>query len=99
MNHAPFLDRSIPGSELVLQGLNDISQGKVSIYSLLLQVASPRLRRLKIDVPKLDNIPTPDRVPYEHQLYNLLEEQGGYSMYNALLRRMVSFCSALEGVS
>lgn len=91
-----LFDDSIPGSDLVLQGLDDLSQGRVTIHSLLLQVASPRLKNLRIEVPKLNGIPSPDIVPFEHQLYELIQDQGGYSTYNALLRRLVSFCAALE---
>jgi hypothetical protein len=96
MRQPSLFDNSIPGSDLVLQGLGDLSQGRVTIHSLLLQVASPRLKNLRIEVPKLNGIPTPDVVPFEHQLYELLQDQGGYSMYNSLLRRMASFCAALE---
>ena len=96
MNNPPPMDSSIPGSELVQQGLLDIEHGRVSMYSLLLQIAAPRLKSLNIVVPPLANIPTPDEVPYEHQLYDLLQGQGDYSTYNALLRRIASLAATLE---
>jgi hypothetical protein len=86
----------IPGGELVAQGLNDIRSGCVTEHALLLLVASPRLARLGILVPPLPNVKPPEKEPYEHQLYSLLQDRGGYSMYNSLLRRMASFASCLE---
>src|SRR5689334_24192023 len=84
----------LPGHDLVTQGLSDLAKGIISESSLLVLVASPRLRRLGIEVP--------ERVlsePYEHALYALIEERlgtGAYSYYNSLLRRMDSYAHALE---
>ena len=96
MTTQPTLDNSIPGSDLVAQGLQDIEHGRVSVYSLLLQVASPRLKGVNITIPPLASIPSADQIPYEHQLYDLLEGHGDYSLYNALLRRIASFAATLE---
>ena len=90
------LEPRIPGSELVMQGLEDIKEGKISAHSLLLQVAAPRLKRLNIDVPILAGIKSPQEEPYEHQLYDFIKDAGGYSLYNALCGRIASFASALE---
>jgi hypothetical protein len=91
-----LLDPLIPGSDLVVQGLEDIKDGRITAYSLLLQVAAPRLKNLNIDVPVLAGIKSPEQEPYEHQLYEFIKEAGGYSWYNSLCGRIASFASALE---
>jgi len=70
------------------------SRGIVSEHSLLLMIASPRLRRLGLNFSDLKV-----KKPYEHSLYSLLEETRGknaYSYYNSLIRRIVSFAHCLE---
>ena len=84
----------LPGEELVLQGLADLAQDRLTENSLLVLIASPRLRGLGIAVPdkRLSQ-------PYEHALYELLEERLGaaaHSYYNSLIRRIVSYARALE---
>lgn len=84
----------LPGEELVTQGLADLARGVLRECSLLVLVASPRLRGLGIDVPEW-----PLSEPYEHALYSLIEERlgtGAHSYYNSLLRRMASYARALE---
>jgi hypothetical protein len=83
---------SLPGQELVRVGLADLSAGRESEASLLVQMAAPRLRSLGFDVP-----PTA-RGGSSHRLYELLTEREGdaHSHYNALVRRMVSFARAAE---
>lgn len=89
-----LFDSSLPGSDLVRDGISDLETGRISECALLLQVAGPRLRALGLRVPRLD-LP----LPYEHRLYEHLEETvagDAYSRYNSLLRRMASYCSAAE---
>lgn len=84
----------VPGAELVSRGLADLAGQVISEAALVVMVASPRLRRLGIQVPAV-SAPR----PYEHALYTLVEERygrGALSYYNSLLRRVVSFCRALE---
>src|SRR5262245_13609685 len=84
----------LPGEELVEQGLEDLAQNRRTECAWLVLVASPRLRRLGISIPASD---WPR--PYEHQLYDLLEQRLGddaHSHYNSLLRRMASYAHALE---
>lgn len=88
----PF--RGLPGSELVTKGLQDLAAGLDSSEALLLQIAAPRLAKLKIVVVERKKRGSP-----EHALYSLLEAQLGreaHSQYNALLRRMASFAGSLE---
>ena len=84
----------LPGEELVEQGLADLAKGQVSELSLLVLIAAPRLRRLGMVVPD----PVFPR-PYEHQLYERLEQRlgpGAHSYYNSLIRRIVSYARGLE---
>jgi hypothetical protein len=95
MKPSEVAESNLPGAELVSKGLYDLEAGIVSEESLLVMVASPRLKSLGIDVPVLSEI----SLPYEHALYSLLEDTHGadaYSRYNSLVRRIVSFSRALE---
>lgn len=86
----------LPGAELVVPGMRDLREGRISEASLLVSIAAPRIRRLGFHVPDIEDVPW----PYERQLYALLERtlgRGAYSRYNSLIRRIVSFSSALEG--
>lgn len=85
----------LPGADLVRAGLDELHSEELTENALLLLIASPRLRRLGFRIPERPDVPR----PYEHQLYDLLEKQYGaaaYSRYNSLLRRIVSFCHAME---
>jgi len=89
-----YAEKSLPGQDLVEQGLADLSQNRLSDSSLLVLIAAPRLERLGIHVPK-----RPFPRPYEHQLYDRLDQRlgaGAHSHYNSLIRRIVSFAHALE---
>ena len=77
---------SLPGEELIAQGLTD--------HSLLVLIAAPRLRRLGIVIPDQKS-----SQPWEHQLYDRLDQRlgaGAHSYYNSLIRRVVSYARALE---
>jgi hypothetical protein len=83
---------SLPGENLVRQGLDHLLRGELSTASLLVSIGAERLRRAGLDVPPA--IPDAD-----HRLYRLLAESYGddaHSQYNGLLRRLVSFEQALE---
>jgi hypothetical protein len=96
MTSKEVLDPKIPGSDIVAKGLEDIRSQRITAYSLLLQVAAPRLKRLDIEIPRLPGIKNPEDVPYEHQLYELIKGAGGHGLYNALCNRIASFASSLE---
>jgi hypothetical protein len=84
-----------PGGDLVGQGLLDLGCGKETTESLLVSMAASRLRCAGLDIPA----PFPDA---EHRLYALLaktDPDSAHSRYNALVRRLTSFESALECVS
>jgi len=98
----------LPGAEMVLAGLADLAESRVTESSLLVLIASPNLRRCGIDVAEIGmDESSPGRTadvdpPYEHRLYDLLVSQHGrsaYSRYNSLIRRLVSFEHALAARS
>lgn len=76
------------------KGLTDLARGEETVESLLVSIATPRLRAGGLEVES----PLPDP---EHRLYERLargDPDGAHSRYNALLRRLTSFESALECV-
>jgi len=83
---------SLPGGDLVAQGLADLARGVRSAPALLVAIGAPRLRELGIEVPAASGA-SPERA-----LYELLAERAGdaaHSQFNALIRRLVSFERAL----
>jgi hypothetical protein len=83
---------SLPGHDLVTDGLADLAAGRETAAALLVSMASPRLRALGFEVPA-GAAPEPS-----HRLYELLEREGpgAHSRYNALVGRIVSFARAAE---
>jgi hypothetical protein len=84
------IDPSLPGADLVEQGLDDLRCGRETVASMLVAQGAERLRELGIEVP-ID-------VPDAHlRMYALLSAElgdGAHSRYNALRRRLVSFLRA-----
>jgi hypothetical protein len=84
----------LPGSELILPGLEDLRQGRnQTIGSLLITIASQRLTAAGLDIPKVTLVSEPELVLYDY-LEN--DREDAYAYYNALLNSLNSFCSALE---
>ena len=85
---------ALPGGDLVMRGLRDLSAGtNDSIEALLVQIARPRLQAAGLTVPG------PTREEAELALFRRLTEDGTddpYATYNSLLRRLVSCAAALE---
>jgi hypothetical protein len=92
----------LPGSELILPGLEDLYHGRNNtIGSLLISLAEPLWKRLAsirltaagLDIPQGSLVSEP-----ELALYNQLQidRDDAYSYYNALLNSLNSFCAALE---
>jgi len=84
----------LPGGDLIARGLLDLGCSRETVEALLVSIAAPRLRDLGVAVPAL--LPDP-----EHKLYERLAREdpdSAHSRYNALLRRLTSFESALECV-
>jgi hypothetical protein len=73
---------TLPGSDLIAAGLEELSRGAHSIPALLVSIGAPRLRRLGFHIPN----PIPDS---EQRLYDLLRQadpDAAHSRYNALVR-------------
>jgi hypothetical protein len=84
----------LPGGDLVATGLEDLAASRETVEALLVSIAAPRLRQR--GVPVSDPLPDPER-----RLYLRLAQEdpdSAHSRYNALLRRLTSFESALECV-
>ncbi len=82
----------LPGGDLVTKGLEDLASSKETVEALLVSIATPRLRGAGV----LVGAPLPDP---EHRLYDRLAREdpdSAHSRYNAFLRCLVSFESALE---
>jgi hypothetical protein len=87
---------TLPGHELVLEGLEDLAAGRLTECGFLVLIGAPRLRDIGIDVPGAD-VDDP-----EHALYELLareDSDSAHSRYNALIRQLVSFERAAECVA
>ncbi|HEY5943214.1 MAG TPA: hypothetical protein VIT89_10185 [Solirubrobacterales bacterium] len=84
----------LPGAEIVLAGIADLNDGRMSTSALAVQSAAPRLRSLGLETPSAEG-----EVPAAHQLYQELQRELGdaaYSRYNAILSRVASFARAAE---
>jgi hypothetical protein len=84
----------LPGGDLVEKGLRDLERRRETVEALLVSIAAPRLREAGLPVARA----LPDA---EHRLYESLAQSdpdSAHSRYNALLRRLTSFESALECV-
>lgn len=84
----------LPGEALMRAGLADVKSGRCTIPACLVGIARTRLQRAGLIGG--EPLPIPDEP--EHALYRLLRNEGGdaYSRYNALVRELVSFESALD---
>lgn len=84
----------LPGGDLIAKGLADLARPGVTVEALLVSIAAPRLRGLGVHVAAPLSDP-------EHRLYEQLAREdpdSAHSRYNALLRRLTGFESALECV-
>lgn len=85
---------NLPGAEIVLAGIADLKEGRLSINALAVQSAAPRLRSLGLDAVSAE-----DDLPAAHRLYQQLNRElgdGAHSRYNAILSRVTSFARAAE---
>jgi hypothetical protein len=84
----------LPGSDLILSGLEDLSQGRNNtIGSLLIAIASIRLTAAGLDIPQIYLVSEPELALYA---YLQTDRDDAYPYYNALLNSLNSFCAALE---
>lgn len=88
-------DRSLPGADLVEQGLADLERGVESTAALVVSIGAPRLAALGLRPARTLASP-------EHRLYARLaadDPDAAHARYNALVRRLVSFERAAECAS
>jgi hypothetical protein len=84
----------LPGSELILPGLEDLYEGRNNtIGSLLISIASIRLTAAGLDIPQVSLVLEPELALYNHLQ---IDREDAYPYYNALLNSLNSFCAALE---
>lgn len=87
----------IPGADLVVKGIDDLRHGELTVEALLVAVGAPRLRGIGLKIPA---IPALSESP-ELALYAAICDSGAddaHSRYNALIRRLVSFERAMDGL-
>jgi len=82
------MNHTLPGEDLISEGIKDLNMGRETIPALLVAIGAPKLRSIGIELPNFD-------IPYpEGRLYDLLaadDSDSAHSRYNALIRRLVSF--------
>ncbi len=84
----------LPGSELILPGLEDLRCGNnQTIGALLISIASIRLAEAGLEIPKQPLASEPELTLYDYLATN---REDAYNYYNALLSSLNSFCNALE---
>ncbi len=92
MESRPALPSSLPGGDLIAEGLSDLSQRRETAAAFLVSIGAPRLSQggLHVEAPWDDP---------EHRLYALLSRESpdaAHSRYNALIRLLVSFERSLD---
>ncbi len=90
-----FAALGLPGGAMVDAGLEDLAAGQVTVESLLVSLAAPRLRREGVPVPA-ETLSEP-----ESRLWRLLSgtERGlAHARYLAHLRQMTSFTDSCRRV-
>lgn len=90
---ADEMNHGLPGAELVREGVRDVLDARLTIPALVVSIGRARLVHaglLPDDAPVISTEP-------ERELYRRLRAEDGdaYSRYNALIRELVSFFSAL----
>jgi hypothetical protein len=100
----------LPGSELILPGLEDLYHSRNNmIGSLLVSLAEPLWKRLAsirltaagLDIPQVSLVLEPELALYNYLQIDSLpetlrERDDAYPYYNGLLNSLNSFCAALE---
>lgn len=87
------LMEGLPGAELILAGLRDLHENRLTVSSCLVRMARRRLARAGLVTPSARH-----DVDAELDLYHLLSHEGNqaHSRYNSLVRQLVSFEHALD---
>jgi hypothetical protein len=84
----------LPGAEIILPGLSDLHSGNSNtVGALLIAIAATRLTEAGLNIQNYHLDPEPEITLYSHLQK---EREDAYPHYNALLKRLNSFCNALE---
>ncbi len=84
----------LPGSDLILAGVEDLHHGEPqTVGALLIAIASRRLAAAGLEFPKEQLASEPELALYRRLQ---VERDDAYPHYNALLNSLNSFCNALE---
>jgi len=87
---ASFAALGLPGGDLIDSGLSDLAHGRVTVASLLVSLASKRLRREGVPVGRVHPEP-------EAALFRMISATAGdlaHARYNAYRRQVVSFADS-----
>jgi len=87
-------DDGLPGAELIDQGLRDLARGLDSPAAAAIEIVAPRLRLIERSLPRQDFEQYPELVLYQRLVDGGVPD--AFSTYNAILRQLMSFASALE---
>lgn len=85
-----FAALGLPGGDIVDTGLADLAVGTISVESLVVSLAAPRLRREGVPIGSVQADP-------EDRLYELLSRATGdlaHARYTAYLQQIASFADA-----
>lgn len=89
--------RDLPGADLVASGIEALRRGELTVEALLVAVGARRLRDAGLEVPAPPELPdSPELLLYA--AVGAAHPCDAHSRYNGLIRRLVSFERALEGV-
>ena len=92
--NSSFAALGLPGGDIVDTGLAHLADGTVSLESLVVSLAAPRLRREGVPVGSVEADP-------EDRLYELLSRTTGdlaHARYDAYLQQIASFADACRFV-
>lgn len=89
--------RDLPGADLVASGIEALRRGELTVEALLVAVGARRLRAAGLEIPAPPELPdAPELLLYA--AVGAAHPCDAHSRYNSLIRRLVSFERALEGV-
>lgn len=92
-----WVPRNLPGADLVASGIEALRRGELTVEALLVAVGARRLRDAGLEVPAPPELPdSPELLLYA--AVGAAHPCDAHSRYNGLIRRLVSFERALEGV-
>ena len=89
--------RDLPGADLIASGVEALRRGELTVEALLVAVGARRLRDAGLEIPAPPDLPdSPELLLYA--AVGAAHPRDAHSRYNGLIRRLVSFERALEGV-